>query len=165
MKSIPQNWKEARRFQAWHLKPQGWAQRQIAAALGGSEGAVSQWMKRARDVGPEALRRRLPPGAPRRLSAEQLARLPALLHRGPTAYGFRGELWTRSRVAAMIRLACGVSYHPRHVGRLLAVMRWSPQQPARRARQRDEAAIAHWREETWRAITKGQKPRAKPSSL
>jgi transposase len=126
-------------------------------AMGVSEGAVSQWMARARAVGPEALRRRPPPGAPRRLSPEQLARLPELLHRGPPAYGFRGDLWTRRRVAAIIRLACGVSYHPRHVGRLLALIRWSPQQPTRRARQRDEAAIAQWRDETWPAIKKGRK--------
>jgi transposase len=151
-------------MQAWHLKQQGWAQRQIAEALGVSEGAVSQWMTRARDVGPEALRRRPRPGAPRRLSPEQLARLPELLHRGPTAYGFRGELWTRSRVAAIIRREFGVSYHPRHVGRLLKTLRWSPQKPARRARQRDEAAIAHWREEPWPALNRGHKPKSTPSS-
>ena len=80
MNPTPHTWKEARRLQAWHLKQQGWSQRQIAQALGVSEGAVSQWMARARTVGPEALRRRPPPGAPRRLSAEQLARLPALAH-------------------------------------------------------------------------------------
>ncbi len=161
----PYTWKEARRLQAWHLKQQGWSQRQIAQALGVSEGAVSQWMARARTVGPEALRRRPPPGAPRRLSPAQLARLPELLHRGPTAYGFRGELWTRSRVAAVIRLEFGVSYHPRHVGRLLAVLRWSPQKPARRARQRNEAAITQWRDETWPAIKRGRRPTGKPSSL
>src|SRR3712207_2916818 len=109
MNNTPRNWREARRTQAWHLKQQGWAQRQIAEVLGVSEGAVSQWMTRARDVGPEALRRRPPPGAPRRLSPEQLARLPDVLHRGPPAYGFRGELWTRSRVAAIIRREFGVS--------------------------------------------------------
>lgn len=65
---------------------------------------------------------------------EQLARLPALLHRGPEAYGFRGELWTRSRIAAVIRLEFGVSYHPTHVDRLCDRIRWSPQKPARRAR-------------------------------
>jgi transposase len=164
MNPTPSNWKEARRLQAWHLKQQGWPQRQIAQALGVSEGAVSQWMARARDVGPEALRRRPPPGAPRRLSAEQLARLPALLRRGPTAYGFRGELWTRSRVAAVIRLEFGVSHHPRHVGRPLAAIHWSPQKPARRARQRDEAAIAQWRDETWPAIQKGRRPGSRRSS-
>ena len=158
------DWKEARRIQAWRLKQHGWSQRQIAEALGVSEGAVSQWMTRARDVGPEALRRRPPPGAPRRLSPEPRARLPELLHRGPTAYGVRGELWTRSRVAAIIRLEFGVSYHPRHVGRLLDVIRWSPQKPARRARQRDEAAIAQWRADTWPAIKKGRRPTSKPSS-
>ena len=45
------NWKEARRLQAWHLKQQGWSQRQIAEALGVSAGAVSQWMSRARAGG------------------------------------------------------------------------------------------------------------------
>ena len=165
MNLTPYTWKEARRLQAWHLKQQGWSQRQIAQALGVSEGAVSQWMARARTVGPEALRRRPPPGAPRRLSPAQLARLPELLHRGPTAYGFRGELWTRSRVAAVIRLEFGVSYHPRHVGRLLAVLRWSPQKPARRARQRNEAALTQWRDETWPAIKRGRRPTGKPSSL
>jgi transposase len=163
MNSTPHNWKEARRLQAWHLKQQGWPQRQIAAALGVSEGAVSQWMARARGVGPEALRRRPPPGAPRRLSPEQLARLPELLHRGPPAYGFRGELWTRSRVAAIIRLEFRVSHHPRHVGRLLDLIRWSPQKPVRRARQRNEAAIAQWRDDTWPAIKKGRKPSSKRS--
>jgi transposase len=152
MNSTPSNWKEARRLQAWHLKQQGWSQRQIATAMGVSEGAVSQWMTRAREGGLEALRHRPPPGAPRRLSAEQLAQLPELLHRGPEAYGFRGQLWTRGRIAAVIRVAFGISYHPVHVGRLLKAIQWSPQKPARRARQRDEAAIAHWREQTWPAL-------------
>jgi transposase len=164
MNPSPTHGKEARRLQAWQLKQQGWPQRQIAEALGVSAGAVSQWMARARTVGPEALRRRPRPGAPRRLSPEQLARLPELLHRGPPAYGFRGELWTRSRVAALIRLECGVSYHPRHVGRLLKEIGWSPQKPARRARQRDEAAIARWREDTWPALKGGRRPRGRVSS-
>jgi transposase len=157
MNPTPHTWTEARRLQAWPLTQQGWPQRQMAAAVGVSAGAVSQWMARARDVGPEALRRRPPPGAPRRLSPEHLARLPALWHRGPPAYGFRGDLGTRRRVAAMIRLACGVSSHPRHVGRRLAVIRWSPQQPVRRARQRDDAAMAQGRDDTWPASNKGRK--------
>jgi transposase len=165
MKTTPQNWKEARRLQAWHLKQQGWPQHQIAAALGVSAGAVSQWMTRARQAGPEALRHRPSPGAPRRMSTEQLARLPDLLRRGAEAYGFRGQVWTRGRVAAVLQLAFGVSYHPVHVGRLLKAIRWSPQQPVRRARQRDEAAIAQWRDDTWPAIKKGPKPRAEASSL
>jgi transposase len=76
---------EARRLQAWTLHHKGWPQRQIAEALGVSEGAVSQWLKRAREGGPETLDHRPPPGAVCRLSADQLARLPGLLHRGAEA--------------------------------------------------------------------------------
>ena len=105
-------------------------------------------MQRARLGGLRALRHRPSPGAPRRLSADQLTHLPALLRRGPTAYGFRGDLWTRKRVAEVIRLACGVVYHPTHVGRLPNALGWSPQKPMRRARPRDEAAMAQWCDET-----------------
>jgi transposase len=157
MNPSPHHWKEARRVQAWRLKQPGWSQRQIATALGVSDGAVSQWVKRGREGGSEALRHRPPPGAPCRLTKAQLAGLPALLQHGPEAYGFRGQLWTRGRIAAVIRATCGVSYHPRHVGRLCKIIRWSPQKPARRARQRNEAAIAHWRDETWPAIKKGRR--------
>ena len=151
-------WKEARRLRAWQLKQKGWSQRQIAEALGVSEAAVSQWVKRVRAGGPEALRHRPPPGAPRRLTAEQLTWLPALLQRGAEAYGFQGQVWTCGRIAAVIQLEFGVTYHPAHVGRLLKATCWSPQKPARRARQRDEAAIAHWRQETRLALKRGTSP-------
>jgi transposase len=90
---------------AWQLKQKGWSQRQIAEAFGVSEGVVGQWMRRARDGGAEALRPRSPPGAPSRLTGEQLARLPALLQQSPEAYGFRGELWTRGHIAADVNRA------------------------------------------------------------
>ena len=164
MNPIPHNWKEARRLQAWHLKQQGWPQRQIAEALSVSAAAVSQWVTRARLDGPQALRHQPPPGAPRRLAPEQLARVPELLHRGPEAYGFRGQVWTRQRVAEVIRLEFGMVYHPTHVGRLLKALRWSPQKPMRWARQRDEAAIARWRTETWPALKRGRTPGSRRSS-
>jgi transposase len=119
MNGSPTDWKEARRLQVWHLKQQGWSQRQIADTLSISEGAVSQWMTRAREEGPEALRHRPRPGAPGRVTTDQLARLPALLHRGAEAYGLRGQVWTCGRIAAVLSLACGISSHPVHVGRLL----------------------------------------------
>ena len=163
MNSTPHNWREARRLQAWHLKQQGWSQRHIAQALGVSEGAVSQWMTRA-GGGVEALRHRPPPGAPSRLTDEQRAHLPTLLQQGPEAYGFRGELWTRGRIAAVIRLTFGVSYHLTHIGRLCKAIRWSPQKPARRAWQRDEVAIARWQQETRPAIKKGRRRSNRRSS-
>ena len=53
------DWREERRKRAWALKQDGWPQKDIAIALGVSAGAVSQWLKQAREHGGvEALNRR-----------------------------------------------------------------------------------------------------------
>src|SRR5258707_2723874 len=103
-----QEWREGRRLRAWELSQAGWKQKAIAAALGVSKGAVSQWMKRGRDGGPEALLRRKAPGAASKLSQEQLGQLPAVLARGAEAYGFHGAAWTHPRIAQVIRQKMGV---------------------------------------------------------
>jgi transposase len=125
----------------------------IAEALGVSKGALSQWMKRARDGGGvEALKRQPAPGARPRLSEEQRNKVPELLARGAEAHGFRGELWTCERVAIVIRREFGVSYHPAHVSRMLKALRQSLQKPERRAEQRNEEAIEHWKEKKWPSL-------------
>ena len=156
----PQNWREARRLQAWALKQKGWKQKAIAEALGVTPGAVSQWLKRAQEEGVEALRHRPPPGASCRLSPEQQQQLLAMLSQGAEAHGFRGQVWTQSRIARLIKREFGVVYHPRHIGRLLKRLNWSPQKPAHRASQRDEEAIERWRTATWEGIKKSPAGRA-----
>jgi transposase len=94
----PSDWREGRRLRAWALKRQNWSQQAIADALGVTSGAVSQWMRRAREGGAEALRRRLAPGSPPKLTTEQRAQLPHLLAQGAEAFGFRGDVWTAKRV-------------------------------------------------------------------
>ena len=79
------DWREGRRLRAYELSQQGWTQRAIAAALGVTEGAVSQWMARARTGGTQALARRCSPGTPPKLTRQQKARLPELLRRGAPA--------------------------------------------------------------------------------
>ncbi len=149
------DWREGRRLRAWELKQQGWNQREIASALGVSEGAVSQWMKRGREGGVEGLRKRTSPGAPSRLTEKQRAQLRELLAQGAEAHGFRGEVWTCERVAEVIRKEFGVSYHPAHVSRLVRELGLSLQKPTRRADQRDEEAIKRWKEERWPSLKKG----------
>src|ERR687894_400415 len=152
------DWREGRRLSAFELKQLGWSQQRIAQALGVSKGAVSQWMKRARDGGGvEALKRQPAPGATPRLSEDQRARLPELLAQGAQAHGFRGEVWTCERVTIVIRKEFGVSYHPAHVSRLLKALRQSLQKPQRRANQRDEEAIEHWKEKKWPSLKRGRR--------
>jgi transposase len=148
LSSQASNWREGRRLRAFELKEQGWKQKQ-------TEGAVSQWMKRAREQGVEGLRHKPPPGATPRLSEDQRARVPELLAQGSQAHGFRGEAWTCERVAIVIRREFGVSYHPAHVSRLLKALRHSLQKTQRRANQRDEQAVEHWKQKRWPQLKKG----------
>jgi transposase len=152
------NWREGRRFRAFELHQKGWKQKDIAEALGVTKGAVSQWLKRAKEGGIDALRHCKPPGASCRLTPEQRAQLPQLLARGAQSFGFQGDLWTLPRVAAVIRREFGVTYHPSQVSsqvsRILKIRGWSRQKPLRRAAQRNEEAIHRWKEERWPVIKK-----------
>jgi transposase len=158
------DWREERRKRAWSLKEQGWQQKDIAVAWGVSEGAVSQWLKRGRAGGVEALNAHPPQGMSPRLTAEQKAQMPGLLAKGAQAYGFRGDVWTASRVAKVIDHIFGIRSHRDHVGRLLREAGWSRQQPLERATQRDEAAIKAWSEQRWPAIKKKPSRKRPPSS-
>jgi transposase len=160
MKTLPSSqatdWREGRRLRAWELHQIGWTQQQIADALGVTQGAVSKWLCRARLHGSAALHHKKAPGAIARLTSDQRAHLPALLNQGAEAFGFRGAVWTRARVAEVIRQTFGVTYHVGHITRILKSIRFSHQQPIRRARQRNEQAIEHWREQ--QAPTLKKKP-------
>src|SRR5215207_3747690 len=156
LSSQASDWREGRRLRAFELKERGWKQTEIAEALGVTEGAVSQWMKRAREQGVEGLRHKPPPGATPRLSEDERAKLPELLAQGAEAHGFRGEVWTCERVATVIRREFGVSYHPAHVSRMVRALGFSLQKPQRRAEQRDEEAIEHWKEKKWPSLKRGR---------
>ena len=148
------DWRELRRFRALELKRTGWRQESIATSIGVTKGAVSQWMTMARTQGVEALRARPHSGRPAELTPAEKRLIPELLSYGAEAYGFRGEVWTCSRVRKVIEWVLGVSYHKSHVARLLKALHWTPQLPVQRAAQRDEAAITLWRTKVWAELKK-----------
>ena len=154
------DWKEARRWRALELKRGGWTYLEIAEALSVTKGAISRWMSAVNSGGEQALRARPRKGARPKLTPKQAALIPEFLSHGAEAYGFRGELWTCARVAAVIREEFGVTYHKASVSRLLKVVGWTPQLPIERASQRDEQAIEHWRVEVWPLLKKRRSKRA-----
>jgi transposase len=165
--SKPKDWREYRRMRGYELKAQGYTQAQIARILDVSEGAVSHWFSRvaAADGDQAVLRHRKPPGPASKLTTEQLVEIPKLLLKGATAYGFTGEVWTGSRVAWLIKFTYGISYHPKHVCRLLKLLGWTPQKPVEKANQRDEAAVERFKQERWLELKKKRQKRALKSSL
>ncbi len=161
----PQDWQEGRRLRALELHEQGWTGSRIAEALGVTRGAVSQWLKAAREGGRAALRRRPRGRKPPKLTAEQRARLPEVLAKGAESYGFIGDVWTAARVAEVIRREFGVRHHPAHVSRILKELRWTVQKPVKRSTRRKEAEITAWREERQPSLQAKPKRKVAPSSM
>jgi transposase len=153
-----------RRLQAARLFQQGHSQAEVARRLGVSRQTASRWHARWRQGGRAGLAGPGRWGRPSRLSEADWRRVERALLRGAQAHGFDTDLWTLPRVAEVIWRLTGVSYHPGHVWWLLRRHHWSPQRPARRASERDEAEIARWRAEEWPRIKGGRQSKARGSA-
>jgi transposase len=153
-----------RRLQAARLFAQGLPQAEIARRLGVSRQTASRWHARWRQGGRAGLAGPGRWGRPSRLSEADWRRVERALLQGAEAHGFDTDLWTLPRVAEVIWRLTGVGYHPGHVWWLLRRHDWSPQRPARRAAERDDAEIARWRAEEWPRIKGGRPSRAHGSA-
>jgi len=155
---------EVRRRIAAKLLQEGRGIREVARLVGAAPSAVHGWKQALAAGGPEALKAKPHPGRPAELNVEQRAELEQLLLEGPLAAGFPTDLWTLARVAQVIERHFGVKHHPGHVWRILRDMDWRPQKPERRARERDEEAIAAWHKEEWPRLQKKPGEKAGASS-
>jgi len=144
---------ERRRLRGARLLKGGYTQAEVARACEVSRNAVSLWARQLASGGQQALRRRAL-GRPAALNGTDRRKLAQALKRGALAAGFATELWTLARVAQLIERLHGVRYSTTQVWRLLGAMGFSAQRPARRALERDEAAIAHWKRKRWPALKK-----------
>lgn len=138
---------ETRRLRAASLLQHGESQAEVARVLGVHRQTVYRWAARVRAAGRAALKRAPRAGRKPRLSAAELRHIKHGLKRGPEALGYQTSLWTAPRVANLIERACGVTYHPGHVWRILRQTGWSCQRPAGRTLERDEAAIRRWKKQ------------------
>jgi transposase len=145
---------EARRRSVVALLKQELSLHEIARRLGCHASSVLRWRNAWQAGGPAALTATPAAGRPARLTANQKARLVRLLAQGAMAHGYRTELWTTQRIAALIARRLGVHYHRNHVGKLLHQLGWSHQTPERRAVERDDGAIAAWKQSGWPRVKK-----------
>jgi transposase len=115
--------------------------------------SANRWRRALAAGGREALASKGAGGAQCKLTPGQLAELEAALDAGPAVWGWdEDQRWTLARIADLAWRRFGVKYTLAGVDVLLHRMGWSVQVPARRAAERDEAAIAAWRQETWPVI-------------
>ena len=133
---------------------EGWTQKDVAAFLGVHSVTVAKWVARHRADKGSGLKAKPTPGRPRLLTVAQERKVLGWLAEPPTKYGFPTDLWTARRVAELILQKFGVRFHPNYLREWLSKRNCTPQKPARRARQRDQAAIDRWVAEDWPRIQK-----------
>jgi transposase len=127
---------------------------EIARRIGCHASSVLRWRNAFRAKGAEGLKAKPASGRPPKLRPQHKQRLVGLLAQGAMAHGYGTELWTTQRIAKLIEQRLGVRYHRNHVGKLLHQLGWSHQKPERRALERDEAAIAAWKQSVWPRVKK-----------
>jgi transposase len=137
---------------------------EVARLLGVRRQSAHVWLQRWRAGGPTALQSKGAAGRKAKLSEQQIAAVTKALVEGPQAHGHVTAVWTLPRVARLIERCTGERYHPGHVWRLLRGFGFSCQQPTRRAIERNEPAIAHWKRVKWPQLKKKPGAKAAPSS-
>lgn len=145
---------EDRRRRALALLDEGLSLNEVGRQIRCSASSVKRWRDARRKGGQKALKVRVSPGRPRRLSRVQARQLVSLLLKGPLAAGYSNQLWTTARVAEVIAKKFGVGYHRDHVGRLLHSLGWSHQKPQRKAIERNKAEIRRFIQEDWPRVKK-----------
>ena len=146
---------EARRRKAMKLlEEEQLSLNEVARQLQCHASSVMRWRNRIQEQGEEGFTAHSPPGRPAGLSPQQKKQLVELLLQGPQAMGYRTDIWTTRRVADVVKKKFRVNYHPDHIGRLLHALGWSHQKPQRRAIERDEQAIARWKNSVWPWVKK-----------
>lgn len=129
------------------------AVKEIAARLRMSAKSVFAWRAAWRRRGRAGLVSKGPSGTGCRLGEVQLSRLQTELDAGPAVHGWvEDQRWTLPRITVLIGRLFHLRYTERGVSYLLHRLGWSPQVPVHRAVERDEAAIAAWRQETWSRV-------------
>jgi transposase len=154
---------EKRRLKGGKLLARGVPKSEVARRLGVTRQTVAGWERRMARDGRDGLRRG-ELGRPRQLDAVQERELGKVLMAGALAAGYPTELWTLPRIGKLIAKRFEVKYSTGHLWHLLRRLGFSCQKPEKRATQRDEAAIAHWKRHTWPALKKKPGERGAPSS-
>ena len=143
-----------RRRRALELLRSGLSLNEVARRIRCVASSVMRWRNAWRRRGADALKVGASPGRPLKLKASQRRRLLRLLLQGPLAHGYNTNVWTTARIAELIRREFAVSYHRDHIGRLMHSLNWSHQKPEKRAIERNEEAIEHWKGKDWPRIKK-----------
>lgn len=144
---------EARRMKALKLFRKGMAQATVAKELCVTKVAAHYWFHSWKQEGEEGLEKRKV-GPEAKLTLKDRKKVEVTLLKGPAKQGYATDLWTLQRIRALMKRMTGIAYGQTQVWRILHSMGWSAQKPERRAKERNESAIARWKKVEWPFIKK-----------
>ncbi|WP_433250515.1 winged helix-turn-helix domain-containing protein [Streptosporangium sp. CA-135522] len=135
----------------------------IARDLRISVRSIQRWRKDRQSGGAGTPHSHGPASLPR-LGEQQLAALEQELLKGPVRHGRPDQRWTLSRITTLIGRRFHLTYTLQGVRKLLIRNGYSCQIPARRALERDQAAVTGRVKETWPKVEDPRRRSAPGSS-
>lgn len=125
----------------------------VAAGLGINRRTIYWWLSAYHYGGEDALKAKPIPGAPRKLSDKQMAKLAKLIReQTPLQFKFEFALWTLAIIRELIRREFDVRLSEVSVGCLMKRLGFSAQRPLYRAWQQDGALVERWQAEDYPKI-------------
>lgn len=160
-RTLNQEAQEALRNQIVRLRKAGRPHKEIADIVGVTESHCSRVWTRYQKGGASSVakgKRGRRQGEQRKLSVEQEAEIKRLIiDKAPNQLKLSFALWTRDAVRLLIEQRCGFSMPIRTVGEYLKRWGFTPQKPAKWAKEQSTPAVANWLLKEYPAIAKRAK--------
>ena len=131
---------------------------EMSEEFGVVRSTVNRWLQWYDMQGADGLRTGDRSGAPKRLTAKQLAELTSTIEAGPVAAGYATGVWTGPMIGDWIRRRFGVRYHNHYIPHLLHRLGFSVQRPRKRLARADAEKQEYWLRKRFPAIKKKPAP-------
>lgn|SRR3990167_461077 len=136
---------EAYRLSAIKLHQEGVAVPVLAKSFGVGRQAVYKWLQKFKRQGRKSLYAVTGNGRPPILNESYFSELKTLLKKPATKLGYTTDLWSGPRVEHLIRKRFKITYHAKHIPRLLRRLGLGMKFPERRALEQDPKALRLWK--------------------
>ena len=145
---------ERRRLKAALFFNKGRSQAEVAQSLAVSRAAVHYWYIMWKKKKKDGLKSKGRPGPRSKLTPEKIKKVKMVILKGAAAAGYDTDLWTLSRIQKTIQKTVRVAIGQTHTWSVIHSLGFTCQKPETRYRDRDEAAIKRWKQDTWVRIQK-----------
>lgn len=152
--SLSRKKREKIRLKAAKLFKEGQSQADIARKFKVTPAAVSYWHEAWKEQGIKGLESKGHPGFESTLTEENKILFKKAIIKGPEAYGYQTNLWTLSRLSAVMKKVTKVKFSEVWTWKIVRSLGFTCQKPEIKAKQRNEKAIKDWREKRLPSLKK-----------